>query len=96
MPVLKNAQQFHDKCRLKKIVMLVDEMLWHWEIGVTAWETSHRCWIMRKVIRKEVGAGGRFDFFWPLGLIEIDISRDQIVGAERLAGSAPKIIPLLP
>ena len=31
-------------------------MLWHEEDGGTAWETSHRCCIMRKVIRKEVGA----------------------------------------
>ena len=29
----------------------------------TIWETSHRCCIMRKVIHKEVTAGGRFDFF---------------------------------
>ena len=58
--------------------------------------TSHRCWIMSTFIRKDMGAGGRFYFFWTLGLIENDISRDQILGAEWLAGSVPKMIQLLP
>ena len=31
--------------------------------GGTTWETSHQCCIMRKVICKEVVAGGMFDFF---------------------------------
>ena len=47
--------------------MHVDEVLWHGEGGRTVWETSHRCFIMRKVIGKEVVAGGRLDFFWALG-----------------------------
>ena len=42
--------------------MHVDEVLWHGEDGGTAWETSHRFCIMRKAIRREVVAGGRFDF----------------------------------
>ena len=29
--------------------------------------SSHQCCIMRKVIHKEVGAGGRFDFFLDSG-----------------------------
>ena len=40
-----------------------NEVLWQRENGGTTRETSHQCCIMRKVIRKEVGAGGRFDFF---------------------------------
>ena len=43
-----------------------NEVLWHGENGGTTWEASHQCCIMRKVIHKEVGAGGRFDFFWTL------------------------------
>ena len=38
------------------------EVFWQGENGGTTRETSHRCCIMRKVIRKEVGAGGMFDF----------------------------------
>ena len=49
--------------------------------------TSHRCWIMRKVIRKEVGAGGRFDFFWTLGL-----KKNQ----GKQLGLVPNIITLVP
>ena len=43
--------------------MHVDEVLCHGENGGTTWETSHRDCIMRKVVGKEVIAGGRFDFF---------------------------------
>ena len=40
-----------------------NEVLWQGENGGTTRETSHQCCIMRKGIHKEVGAGGRFDFF---------------------------------
>ena len=40
------------------------------ENGRATWKTSHRGCIMRKVISKEVTAGGRFDFSWTL-LIEL-------------------------
>ena len=43
--------------------MHVDEVLWHGEDRGTALETLHRCCVMRKVIRREVVARGRFDFF---------------------------------
>ena len=44
--------------------MHVDEVLWDGEDwGGAAWESSHRCCVMRKVMRKEMVAGGRFDFF---------------------------------
>ena len=46
--------------------MHVDEVLWHGEDGGTAPEISHRFCIMRKVIRKEVVARGKSDFFWAL------------------------------
>ena len=41
----------------------VDEVLYNGENGGATWEASHRGFIMRKVISKEVTAGGRFDFF---------------------------------
>ena len=41
----------------------VDEVLCHGENGGATWETSHRGCILRKVVSKEVTAGGRFDFF---------------------------------
>ena len=40
-----------------------NKVLWQGEGGGPTWETSHQCCIMGKVIRKEVGAGGKFDFF---------------------------------
>ena len=43
--------------------MYVDEVLRHGENGEATWETSHRGFIMRKVVSKEVTAGGRFDLF---------------------------------
>ena len=43
--------------------MHVDEVLCHGEKGGATWETSHRGCIMRKVVSKQVPAGGRFDFF---------------------------------
>ena len=46
--------------------MHVDEVLKHGENGGTTWQASHRWCKMRKVICKEVGAGGRCDFFWSL------------------------------
>ena len=48
--------------------MNLDEMRCHGENIGAAWETSHRGCIMRKVVRKAVTAGGRFDFFWKTGL----------------------------
>ena len=38
-------------------------MLWHAENVKTTWDASYQCCIVRKVIRKESTAGGRFDFF---------------------------------
>ena len=46
--------------------MHVNQVIWHEENIGTIWETSHRCCLMRKVIKKEVTAGGRFDFFGTL------------------------------
>ena len=43
--------------------MHVDEVLCHGENGGATWETSRRGCIMRKVVSKQVTAGGRFDFF---------------------------------
>ena len=43
--------------------MYVDEVLCHGENGGATWQTSHRGCIMRKVVSKEITAGGRFDFF---------------------------------
>ena len=47
--------------------MHVDEVLWHGDDAGTAGETLHRCCVMTKVIRKEVAAGGRFEFFLGAG-----------------------------
>ena len=44
-------------------MMHVDEVLCYEENGGATWETSHGGCIMRKVVSKEVTAGGRFDFF---------------------------------
>ena len=38
--------------------MYVDEVLCHGENGGATWDTSHRACIMRKVLSKEVTAGG--------------------------------------
>ena len=46
--------------------MHVDDVLYHWENGVSPWQTSDRGCIIRKVVSNEVTAGGRFDFFWTL------------------------------
>ena len=46
--------------------MYADEVLCHGENEGATWDTSHRGCTMRKVISKEVTAGGRFDFFWTL------------------------------
>ena len=43
-----------------------DEKVLHKESGGTAWKTSYRCCIMRKVISKKVATGGRFRFFLDL------------------------------
>ena len=43
--------------------MHVDEALCQGGNGGATWETSHRGCILRKVVSKEVTAGGRFDFF---------------------------------
>ena len=66
MPVLRKALVILSKSHLKKIVMDVNEVLCHGENGGATWETSHGGCIMRKVVSKEVTAGGRFDFFWTL------------------------------
>ena len=42
--------------------MYTNEVIWHGH-GRTTWETSHRCCIMRTVVRKEVAVGERFDIF---------------------------------
>ena len=42
--------------------MHTNEVIWHKENGKTKWESSCRWCIMRKVIRKEVDAGGGLDF----------------------------------
>ena len=39
----------------------------------TIWEASYRGWIMRKVIRKEVAAGGRLGFFLDSDVIEREV-----------------------
>ena len=44
--------------------MHVDEVFCHGENGGATWETLHQGGIMRKVVSKEVTAGGRFDFCW--------------------------------
>ena len=43
--------------------MHVDEVFCHGENGGETWESSHGGYIMRKVVCKELTAGGRFDFF---------------------------------
>ena len=50
--------------------MHVNQVIWHEENIGTIWETSHRCCIMRRVIHKEITAGGKFDFFLDSGLLE--------------------------
>ena len=45
--------------------MHVDEVFYHGENGGATWKTSHRGCIMRKVVSKEVTAGG-LTFFWTL------------------------------
>ena len=47
--------------------MHVNQVMWYEaNIGII-WETSDRCCIRRKVIHKEVTAGGRFDLFLDSG-----------------------------
>ena len=43
--------------------MHVSQVIWGEENIGAIWKTSHRRCILRKAIRKEVTAGGRFDFF---------------------------------
>ena len=45
----------------------VDKVLCHGENGGATRDTVHRGCIMRKVVGKEVTAGGRFDFFLDSG-----------------------------
>ena len=42
--------------------MHANQVIWHEENIGTIWETSRRCCIVRRVIREQVAAGGRFDF----------------------------------
>ena len=44
-------------------LMHANEVVWYEGNGGTKWETSNLCCIMRKVMLKEVAAGGRFEFF---------------------------------
>ena len=46
--------------------MHVNKEILHEENRRTTWETLHWCCVVKKVIRKEVTTGGRFDFFWAL------------------------------
>ena len=55
--------------------MHVDKVLCHGENGGARRETSHQGCIMRKVVSKEVTAGGRFDFFWTLALNWVNLYR---------------------
>ena len=43
--------------------MHASDLIQHEDTSGTTRETSHQCCIMRKAMRKEVGAGGRFDIF---------------------------------
>ena len=52
-----------------KIVVHANEVLWQRENGGTTWETSHQCCIRRKVIHKEVGAGGFYFFLDSAGKV---------------------------
>ena len=61
--------------------MHVDEVLCHGENGGATWETSHRGCIMRKVISKEVTAGGRFDFL--LDSVSIDKKDSDVPNIPR-------------
>ena len=63
MPVMTKAHWFIKKSGLRIIVILADDVLWHGTWGTTR-EASLQCIVVRKVIRKEVAAGVRFDFFW--------------------------------
>ena len=71
-----------------------NEVLWQGGNGGTAWETSPGCCIMRKVMRKDVGAGGRFDFFSGLcvpirGCIFVPYFRYLGVAVQPLLHSRP-------
>ena len=39
----------------------------------------YRGGIMRKVIRKEVATGGRFDFFWTLSKVETKVKKLKLI-----------------
>ena len=43
--------------------MHASDLIQHEDTSGTTRETSHQCYIMRKAMSKEVGAGGRFDIF---------------------------------
>ena len=43
--------------------MHASDLIQHEDTSGTTQETSHQCYIMRKAMSKEVGAGGRFDIF---------------------------------
>ena len=43
--------------------MHASDLIQHEDTSGTIRETSHQCYIMRKAMSKEVGAGGRFDIF---------------------------------
>ena len=45
-----------------KLLVYTNEVIWHEGNGVTIWEASFQCCIMRKVIREGMVTGGRFDF----------------------------------
>ena len=43
--------------------MHASDLIQHEDTSGTTRETSYQCYIMRKAMSKEVGAGGRFDIF---------------------------------
>ena len=52
--------------RLRKIMKHVNEEILHKENGGATWETSHRCCVVRKVIRTELLPEEGLTFFWTL------------------------------
>ena len=47
--------------------MHASDLIQHEDTSGTTRETSHQCYIMRKAMSKEVGAGERFDIFLDSG-----------------------------
>ena len=71
----------------------VDDVLWHGENGGTTWETSHQCYIMRKVIHKEVGARRKVWPFLDSGLsCPASSQRPTMIGLEEKLFSTKVLI----